>query len=558
MAEVNEKEVQNTIGEEFEDFESMLEESLEKTSGGGVTKGIVVAIKGEDIFVDVDRKTEGVLKAYEVTDKDGNITVKPGDEIEVIITGNRGGKPLVSFEKAKRVKKVAEFIENFDENNEVDVEVKIVSKNRGGYICVSKDCVEFFMPRSQSALRDSNSLIGKTYKARVFKIDKENSAILVSRKKIIDEERKAKKEVLDQISQTTDIIEGVVKKITTYGMFVDVGGVDGLVHYSEISYKGPVNPSTLFKEGDKVPVKVLSYDKEKKHLSLSIKEAMPDPWLELAESGLAMGDVIKVVVNNIEPYGAFVDLGNDIEGFLHISEISWDKNIQNPKDFINEGDEIDVEVIEIDTEKRKLRVSLKNLLEKPFDEFKKNYKVGDVVKGSVVTITKFGAFIKIGTVEGLLRNEDVSWDRNETCKDLLKVGDEVEVKITSIDTKEDKVSLSKKDLEDSPIAKYAASHKVGDIVKGTIRNIKDFGLFVELEEGVDALLRKEDVSNVEDLKVGDEIESAIDYLDTKRNRIRLSVKRLSRQKERAVLNEINSENDDNVTIGDLIKEQLHN
>ena len=441
MAEVNEKEVQNTIGEEFEDFESMLEESLEKTSGGGVTKGIVVAIKGEDIFVDVDRKTEGVLKAYEVTDKDGNITVKPGDEIEVIITGNRGGKPLVSFEKAKRVKKVAEFIENFDENNEVDVEVKIFSKNRGGYICVSKDGVEFFMPRSQSALRDSNSLIGKTYKARVFKIDKENSAILVSRKKIIDEERKAKKEVLDQISQTTDIIEGVVKKITTYGMFVDVGGVDGLVHYSEISYKGPVNPSTLFKEGDKVPVKVLSYDKEKKHLSLSIKEAMPDPWLELAESGLAMGDVIKVVVNNIEPYGAFVDLGNDIEGFLHISEISWDKNIQNPKDFINEGDEIDVEVIEIDTEKRKLRVSLKNLLEKPFDEFKKNYKVGDVVKGSVVTITKFGAFIKIGTVEGLLRNEDVSWDRNETCKDLLKVGDEIEVKITSIDTKEDKIYI---------------------------------------------------------------------------------------------------------------------
>ena len=558
MAEVNEKEVQNTIGEEFEDFESMLEESLEKTSGGGVTKGIVVAIKGEDIFVDVDRKTEGVLKAYEVTDKDGNITVKPGDEIEVIITGNRGGKPLVSFEKAKRVKKVAEFIENFDENNEVDVEDKIVSKNRGGYICVSKDGVELPMPRSQSALRDSNSLIGKTYKARVFKIDKENSAILVSRKKIIDEERKAKKEVLDQISQTTDIIEGVVKKITTYGMFVDVGGVDGLVHYSEISYKGPVNPSTLFKEGDKVPVKVLSYDKEKKHLSLSIKEAMPDPWLELAESGLAMGDVIKVVVNNIEPYGAFVDLGNDIEGFLHISEISWDKNIQNPKDFINEGDEIDVEVIEIDTEKRKLRVSLKNLLEKPFDEFKKNYKVGDVVKGSVVTITKFGAFIKIGTVEGLLRNEDVSWDRNETCKDLLKVGDEIEVKITSIDTKEDKVSLSKKDLEDSPIAKYAANHKVGDIVKGEIGNIKDFGVFVELEEGVDALLRKEDVSNMEELKVGDEIEAAIDYIDTKRNRIRLSVKRLSRQKERAVLNEINSENDDNITIGDLIKEQLHN
>lgn len=558
MAEVNEKEVQNNTNEEFEDFESMLEESLEKTSGGGVTKGVVVAIKGEDIFVDVDRKTEGILKAFEVTDENGNITVSPGDEIEVIITGSRGGKPIVSFEKAKRAKKVAEFIENFDENSQTDIEVKIVSKNRGGYICVSKDDVEFFMPRSQSALRDSNSLIGRVYKVRVFKIDKENSSILVSRKKILDEERKIKKEVLEQVAQTTDVIEGVVKKITTYGMFVDVGGVDGLVHYSEISYKGPVNPSTLFKEGDKVPVRVLSYDKEKKHLSLSIKAAMPDPWIELAESGLGTGDIIKVVVNNIEPYGAFVDLGNDIEGFLHISEISWDKNIQNPKDFISEGDEINVEVIEIDTEKRKLRVSLKNLLERPFDEFKKKYKVGDVVKGSVVTITKFGAFIRIDSVEGLLRNEDVSWDRNESCKDVLKVGDEIEVKITSINTKEDKISLSKKDLEDSPITKYASNHKVGDIVKGKIGNIKDFGVFVELEEGVDALLRKEDVSNMEELKVGDEIEAAIDYIDTKRNRIRLSVKRLSRQKERAVLNEINSENDDNITIGDLIKEQLHN
>lgn len=558
MAEVNEKEVQNNTNEEFEDFESMLEESLEKTSGGGVTKGVVVAIKGEDIFVDVDRKTEGILKAFEVTDENGNITVSPGDEIEVIITGSRGGKPIVSFEKAKRAKKVAEFIENFDENSQTDIEVKIVSKNRGGYICVSKDDVEFFMPRSQSALRDSNSLIGRVYKVRVFKIDKENSSILVSRKKILDEERKIKKEVLEQVAQTTDVIEGVVKKITTYGMFVDVGGVDGLVHYSEISYKGPVNPSTLFKEGDKVPVRVLSYDKEKKHLSLSIKAAMPDPWIELAESGLGTGDIIKVVVNNIEPYGAFVDLGNDIEGFLHISEISWDKNIQNPKDFISEGDEINVEVIEIDTEKRKLRVSLKNLLERPFDEFKKKYKVGDVVKGSVVTITKFGAFIRIDSVEGLLRNEDVSWDRNESCKDVLKVGDEIEVKITSINTKEDKISLSKKDLEDSPITKYASNHKVGDIVKGEIGNIKDFGVFVELEEGVDALLRKEDVSNMEELKVGDEIEAAIDYIDTKRNRIRLSVKRLSRQKERAVLNEINSENDDNITIGDLIKEQLHN
>ncbi|NLY03425.1 MAG: S1 RNA-binding domain-containing protein, partial [Campylobacter sp.] len=320
----------------------------------------------------------------------------------------------------------------------------------------------------------------------------------------------------------------------------------------------PGNPNTLFKEGDKVPGKVISYDDEKRHLSLSIKAALPDPWKEIASNGLEVGDVIQVTVNNIEPYGAFVDLGNDIEGFLHISEISWDKNIKNSKDYISEGEEIGVEVIEIDTDERRLRVSLKNLKEKPFDEFKKNYKVGDIVKGDVTTLTNFGAFVKIGSVEGLLHNEDSSWDRDSKCKDMFAVGDNLEVKIIKIDPAEEKISLSKKELVDSPIAIYAKEHKVGDIVTGKIRDIKDFGIFVQLEDNVDALIRKDDFSSdeVESLKAGDEIEAAIDYIDNKRNRIRLSVRRLSREKERAVINEINSENDDKVTLGDIIKEQL--
>ena len=221
-------------------------------------------------------------------------------------------------------------------------------------------------------------------------------------------------------------------------MFVDVGGVDGLVHYSEISYKGPVNPSSLYKEGDKVLVKVISYDNEKRHLSLSIKAATPDPWEEIISDGLEVGDTIKVTVSNIEPYGAFVDLGNDIEGFLHISEISWDKNIKNPKDHISEGQEVDVEVIEIDAKGHRLRVSLKNLLPKPFDEFKAKFKEGDVVKGVVTTITNFGAFVRVGCVEGLLHNEDASWDRNDKCKDMFKAGDELEVKIIKIDSAEQK------------------------------------------------------------------------------------------------------------------------
>ena len=346
-----------------------------------------------------------------------------------------------------------------------------------------------------------------------------------------------------------------MKKITTYGIFVDVGGIDGLVHYSEISYKGPVNPSSLYKEGDKVPVKIIKYDKDKKHLSLSIKAALPDPWSEIKDS-LEVGDTIKVVVSNIEPYGAFVDLGNDIEGFLHISEISWNKNIKNPKDYISKGEEIDVEVIEINSDERRLRVSLRNLLSKPFDEFSKTHKVGDMTQGIVTSITAFGAFVKIDNVEGLLHNEDASWDRNDKCKELFKIGDEIKVKIIKIDEDNQKISLSTKELKNSPVQEYAKTHKVGDVVKGIIRDIKDFGIFVELSENVDALIHKEDISlaMLETLKIDDEIEAAIAFIDEKKNRIRLSVKNLLRLKEREVLNEVNG--DDKMTLGDIIKEQL--
>lgn len=561
MAEVNtgvQSEAKEHLNEEM-DFATMLEESFKKKEEEVVIDGTIVAIKGDEVFVDVDRKSEGLLRAEEIKDDNGALLYNVGDAIKVVIVSSYNGKPIVSYKKALKKIKVAEFIDSYDEEAENIFDAKIVSRNKGGYICVTKDGLEFFMPRSQSALKDSNSLIGKQYKVKVIKVNKEDQSIVASRKKLVDEERKAKKEIVSKILESDEIIEGTIKKITTYGMFVDVGGVDGLVHYSEISYKGPVNPQTLYKEGDKTQVKVINYDSEKRHLSLSIKAATPDPWREIKENELGVGDIINVTVSNIEPYGAFVDLGNDIEGFLHISEISWDKNIKNPKDFIEEGQNLDVEIIEIDSEKRRLRVSLKNLLPKPFVEFKSKHKVGDVVKGEVTTITNFGAFVKIDSVEGLLHNEDVSWDRAVRCKELFKVGDEIEVKIIKIDDESEKISLSKKELEDSPVVEYAKKHNIGDAVKGKIRDIKEFGIFVELGENVDALIRKEDIPGTEfdNLKVGDEIEAAIDFIDEKRNRIRLSLRRLERQKERAVLNEIN-DSDEKVTLGDLIKEQLQN
>lgn len=552
---VNETKVQQNDEITEENFEELLEASFKKTDGDLIA-GKIVDIKDNEVFVDVDRKSEGILDAGEITDKNGDLLFKVGDTINVVITGSRGGKPLLSYKKALRREKIKEFIENFDENAENILNVKVISFNKGGFVCINSDNVEFFMPRSQAGFKDGKSAINKTYKVKIIKINKEEQSIIVSRKKLFDKERKVKKEVISKLLENTDqVIEGIVKKITTYGMFVDVGGVDGLVHYSEISYKGPVNPNSLYKEGDKVPVKVINYDNEKRHLSLSIKAALPDPWDEIKDN-LEVGDTIQVTVSNIEPYGAFVDLGNDIEGFLHISEISWDKNIKNPKDFISEGQEINVEVVEINGDDRRLRVSLKNLLPKPFDEFMKKYKVGDITEGTITTITNFGAFVKIENVEGLLHNEDASWDRNMRCKDLFKIGDNVKVKIIKIDEENQKISLNHKDLEESPICKYAKKHASGDIVTGKIRDIKDFGIFVELGENVDALIRKEDLGSIDPstLKIGDEIEAAVAFIDEKKNRIRLSVRRLAKQKEREVLNEINS--DEKLTLGDLIKDQL--
>ena len=555
MAAVNKKVQLSKANDDIEevDFAAMLEESFKKTEED--SDGIIVDIKDSEVFVNVGKKSEGILDISEIQDENGEIKFKVGDTIKVVITGSRGGKPIVSHKKALRKEKVKAYIDSYNEENQDVFDVKIIGKNKGGFVAQNSDGVEFFLPRSQGGFKDANAVVGKSFKVKVIKIDKDEQSIIVSRKKLLDEDRKRKREAISAVAENTDVIEGVVKKITTYGMFVDVGGVDGLVHYSEISYKGPVNPGSIYKEGDKVLVRVIKYDNEKKHLSLSIKAATTDPWEEIKD-GLEVGDTIKVTVSNIEPYGAFVDLGNDIEGFLHISEISWDKNIKNPKDHISEGEELDVEVIEIDANDRRLRVSLKNLLKKPFDEFKAKFKEGDVTKGVVTSVTNFGAFVRIGAVEGLLHNEDASWDRNDKCKDLFKIGDEIEVKIIKIDANEQKISLSQKDLKQSPVQAYAKKFNVGDIVTGKIRDIKDFGVFVELGDNVDALIRKEDLGNVsaESLNINDNIEAAIAFIDEKKNRIRLSIRRLARQKEREVLNEINS--DDKVTLGDIIKEQL--
>ncbi|HIP46051.1 MAG TPA: 30S ribosomal protein S1 [Campylobacterales bacterium] len=548
------------LGEEDADFAAMFEASVKSEKGGATVEGIIVSIPEDEdgILVDVGKKQEGLLWKSEITDGNGELIFKLGDKITVAITGYRNERPALSYKKALRAKKVEEFVANYKEDKAPLIDGVIIGKNKGGYIVEGTEMhegVEFFLPKSQAYMKDTPTIVGKKVQAKVIKVDKDSKSIVISRKVLIEEDREKKKLIIDALLVKDELIEGTIKKITSYGMFVDVGGVDGLVHYSEISYKGPVNPSKLYDEGEVVVVKAIKYDEEKRHLSLSIKAAMEDPWSDLKEQ-LEVGDAVRVLVSNIEPYGAFVDLGNDIEGFLHVSEVSWDKNIKHPKDYIAVDEEIDVEIVEIDFEKRKLRVSLKNVLPKPFETFSREHKTGDVVTGKVATITNFGAFIKIGNIDGLLHNEDVSWDRSVKCRDAFAEGDEVEVKIIKIDHEKEKISLSKKELEESPIEKFSKTHQNGDIVKATIRDKKEFGIFVKLDDGVDALIRLEDLGEKkeDDLEIGEELEAAIVFIDTQKDRIRLSVKRVARLQEKADLAEYND--DSTSTLGDILKDQL--
>ena len=542
------------IGEDF-DFEQMLNESFENAENNSVVDGVIVEITSDNVLVDVGQKIEGRLYLSEIT-VNGEVLFKEGDTIPVMLMGTKGERPSISYKKVLQKEKFDAFVKEHGEDVEnVTIEGKIISvKQRGGFIIEDENGLEYFMPMAQSYLK-THGAIGKKVKAKVLKVNAAQNSIIVSRKKLIEEAKVEKDSKVNEILEKNEPVNGIVKKITSYGMFIDLGGIDGLVNYNEISYKGPVNPSNYYDEGDEVSVVVLSYDKAKQHLSLSIKAALANPWEEIKDE-LEVGDTITVTISNFESYGAFVDLGNDIEGLLHISEISWNKNLKNPKDLLTLGEEVNVEVIELNVEQKRLRVSLKNLQEKPFAKFTKENKVGDVVNGKIATLTDFGAFVTIGDVDGLLHNEEASWESNAKCKAIYKKGDEVEVKIIKIDRDKENISLSVKEIADSPAKNFQNTHKMGDIVKGAVKDKKDFGVFIKLEDNLDGLIRTEDFGPLvaEEVNIGDEIEAVIVNIDTRKNRVRLSVKRLEQQQQREVLNAVND--DSGMTLGDLLKDQI--
>ncbi|RDU65286.1 30S ribosomal protein S1 [Helicobacter didelphidarum] len=537
-----------------EDFGAILSRQ-EKVDDSVVKEGKIVKINNDIVMVDVRDKREGRMPIDEIKDSNGNLLFKEGDTILVHVS--RKGGLVISYKKAFKYRKIIDEIQSLGDNyKDKIVEGIIVKKNRGGFLVESANGVEYFMPKHYSALKDDAKFQGKPIKACIIDVRKESNSIIISRKKFLDSNFIAQRENAKKILETELAYEGIVKSITKFGIFVDIGSVEGLVHFTEISYKGHINPEKMYKVGDKVQVKPIEYNEEKNRLSLSIRALFDDPWKEI-KNDIKVGYVIRVTVSNLESYGAFVDLGNDIEGFLHISEISWDKNIKQPSDQLKVGDEIDVEVIEIDADNRRLRVSLKKLQDKPFEKFVKAHKVGDVIKGKIATITSFGAFINLVFVDGLLHNEDAFWEKNKKCSDEFKVGDEIEVRIEKIDRTNEKISLNRKYLIESPSEKFGKLHQIDDEISGKVIDIKDFGIFVKVEnEEIDALIRNEDFGNLnkDEIKVGDTIKGALVYIDKKANRIRISIRRLQKKQERQELNHYSSK--EKITLGDVLKNKL--
>ncbi|GAA9625714.1 30S ribosomal protein S1 [Helicobacter pylori] len=543
------------FNDEEENFAELLkkEETLEK---GTIKEGLIVSINEDDGYamVSVGGKTEGRLALSEITDEKGQLLYQKNDPI-IVHVSEKGEHPRVSYKKAISQQKIQAKIEELGENYEnVIIEGKIVGKNKGGYIVESQG-VEYFLSRSHSSLKNDANHIGKRIKACIIRVDKENHSINISRKRFFEVNDKRQLEVSKELLEATEPVLGVVRQITPFGIFVEVKGVEGLVHYSEISHKGPVNPEKYYKEGDEVHVEAIAYDEEKRRLSLSIKATIEDPWEEIQDK-LKPGYAIKVVVSNIENYGVFVDIGNDIEGFLHVSEISWDKNVSHPSHYLSVGQEIDVKIIDIDPKNRRLRVSLKQLTNRPFDVFESKHQVGDIVEGKVATLTDFGAFLNLGGVDGLLHNHDAFWDKNKKCKDHYKIGDVIKVKILKINKKDKKISLSAKHLVTSPTEEFAQKHKTDSVIQGKVVSIKDFGVFINAD-GIDVLIKNEDLNPLkkDEIKIGQEITCVVVAIEKSNNKVRASVHRLERKKEKEELQAFNT-SDDKMTLGDILKEKL--
>ena len=494
-----------------------------------IVSGTISEIRPDEVAIDIGAKAEGIVPASEFDNLD---ELSVGETVEVYVerVENIDGRPVLSYNRAQQQKNWATILEKCTEGGEISGRVK--GKTKGGLIV--NIGVDAFLPSSQidtQAPRDLDQYIGQTFDLKIVKINKERHNIVVSRRELIETQRQQKRqEVLDTV-KVGSVVRGVVKSITDYGVFVDLDGLDGLVHVTDISWKRVSHPGDVLKVGEEVEVVVTEIDREKERVSLSMKKLHGNPW-DGIESKYPVGSKVRGKVTNLTQYGAFVELEEGVEGLVHLTEFSWIKHVTKPGEVLKVGDEVDVVVLEIKKDEQRISLGIKQLTDNPWDMAAHNYPVGARVHGQVRNLTNYGAFIGLEEgIDGMVHVSDMSWTRKVNHpSELLKKGDEVDAIVLECDPSNQRISLGIKQLTDDPWAVVDTMYKIGDIVKGKVTKVASFGLFVELENGIEALVHISQVSEerVEKLqdhfKAGDTVEARIVKIDKAERRLGLSIK----------------------------------
>ncbi len=522
-----------TKKEEDMDFKELYEKSLNQFQYGDIATGKVVQIKDDRIMVDVGWKTEGFIPIDEMKDATGNINISVGDDIDVLIDRRDSeGNLVLSRDKASKVK-IWEEIKSACENDAL-VEGVVIEKVKGG---LSVDIgIVAFLPGSQvdvRPVRDLDAFVGQRLDFKVLKFDRKRNNVVLSRRSIVASEREAeKRDVLKNI-QEGNVVEGVIKNITDYGVFIDLGGIDGLLHVTDISWGRIVKPSEVFQKGEKITTKVLSLDLEKERVSLGLKQLTDNPWEEITEK-YPIGAMVEGKVVNLTDYGVFVELEHGVEGLVHISEMFWTREIKHPSKVLNVGDIITVLVLEVNSQNKRISLSLKQTKPNPWEKLKEKYPVGTLVKGVVRNITNFGVFVGIEeNIDGLIHVSDISWKhRVNHPSEYFKKGQEVEAVVLNIDVENEKFSLGIKQIEKNPWDELSQKYAQGSVVTGKITNFTDFGIFMEIEEGIEGLVHISEISqkrvktSSELYAVGDTVSAIVKSIDPKSKKIRLSIKEM--------------------------------
>jgi small subunit ribosomal protein S1 len=547
-------------------FQALYEESLKQIEEGAIVTGTVISINPDTVLVDVGYKSEGEIPIFQFKDPQGNITIEEGDKVEVLVVSREDDEGIIhiSKEKADKIKAWREITKACNEG--AVIEGTIVARVKGG-MSVDIGGVIAFLPGSQidiRPIRNMDELVGQSFKFKVLKLNEKRNNIVISRRALLEEEReKKRKELLEKIEENV-VLEGTVKNITEYGAFIDLDGLDGLLHITDMSWGRINHPSEILSIGDTINVKVIKYDHERQRVSLGLKQLSPDPW-ENIEEKYPIGVRIKGKVVSITDYGAFIELEEGVEGMVHVTEMAWGKKLRHPSKIVDLGEMVEIEVIGVDPEKKRISLSMKQLEKDPWQVVEEKYPVGTKIVGRIKTVTNFGVFVGLGEgVDGLVHVSDMSWTKKiRNPADIYKKGQEIEAVVLKIDRENERFSLGIKQLLPNPWDTIDEKFPIGKVVNGVVTNLTDFGAFVDIGEDLEGLIHISELSDtkvdkVSDVvSVGDAIEAVVINLNKSERKIGLSLKARKSTGEKQEYTHVTEKREETSSnFGALLKEKL--